>query len=104
METEYLSIPDDYRRLHHFVTLMADIMFINEVPFLITQSRKIRLYTIGHVPTRTAKQLGSSVKKIVNLYARHGFTVNVILMDSEFKKIVEEVPLWKSIQQLFGNM
>ena len=62
VETEYLSIPDAFYWLHHFVTLTDDVMFINEVPFLTTQSRKIRLYTIEHVPTRTAKQLGSSVK------------------------------------------
>ena len=45
-----------------------------------------------HIPSRTANQLGSSLIKIVNFYTRRGFFVNVILMDQEFDKIVDEVP------------
>ena len=45
-----------------------------------------------HTPSRTAKQLGSSITKVVNLYARGGFVTNTVLMDQEFDKIVDEVP------------
>ena len=45
---ETLSIPRDFYKLHHFVTLTADIMFVNGVPFLTTLSRKIKLQTIEH--------------------------------------------------------
>ena len=45
VETDYLSIPDNYHRLHRFVTLTADVMFVDGVPFLVTLSRKIRLLT-----------------------------------------------------------
>ena len=34
-----------------------------------------------------AGQLAKSIKKIVKLYARDGFTVNLCLMDMEFDKI-----------------
>ena len=87
VETEYLSIPDDYRRLHHIVTLTTDILFVNGVPFLVTLSRKIRFLTAEHIPSRTAKQLGSSLMKIVNFYQRCGYVVNVIMMDQELDKV-----------------
>ena len=76
---DIVSITSDY---HCFVsvTLTADVMFVNGMSFLITLS------------WRSAKQLGSSLTKIVNLYARGGFIVNVVLMDQEFDKIVDEVP------------
>ncbi|KAL7526687.1 hypothetical protein ACHAXR_001602, partial [Thalassiosira sp. AJA248-18] len=68
-------------------------MFVNGVTFLITLSRRIRLFTAEHVPSRTAKQLGSSLIKVVKgLYARNGYTVNTILMDLEFEKVKEECP------------
>ena len=38
-----------------------------------------------------AKQIGSSITKVVNLYARGGFVINIVLMDQEFDKIVDEV-------------
>ena len=33
---EYLRILRDYYRLHRFVTLTADVMFVNGLPFLTT--------------------------------------------------------------------
>ena len=74
------------------MTLTSDVMFVNGMPFLITLSRRIRLLTVEHIPSRTAKQLSSSLTKIVNLYARGGFVVNVVLMHQEFGKIVDELP------------
>ena len=36
VNTELLDIPDDYHRLYRFVTLIADVMFVNGLPFLVT--------------------------------------------------------------------
>ena len=90
---EYLDIPRDYYRLHHFVTLTADVMFVNGLPFLTTLSRDIRFGTAEHVPSRTAKQLAKSLMKVVKLYAMGGFVVRNVLMDGEFEKIKPEVTL-----------
>ena len=69
-------------------------MFVNGVAFLVTLSRDIRLFTAEHVPSRTAKQLGSSLMKVVQqLYGRGGYVVNCILMDLEFEKVKDECPL-----------
>ena len=96
VENEIISIPRDYYELHKFVTLCADVMFVNGVAFLSTFSRDIRFFTAEHVPSRTAKQLGSSLKKIIRLYAKGGFVVRLILMDGEFAKVEDELPLVQS--------
>ena len=94
VDTDTLGIPDDFHRLHRFITLVGDVMFVNGVAFLITLSRRIRLFTAEHVPSRTAKQLGSSLMKVVKgLYARNGYVVQTILMDLEFEKVRDECPL-----------
>ena len=33
---EYLEIPRDYYRLHHFVILTVDVIVVNGLPFLTT--------------------------------------------------------------------
>ncbi|KAL7531476.1 hypothetical protein ACHAXR_004069 [Thalassiosira sp. AJA248-18] len=38
--TDKLGIPDDFHRLHHFVTLVEDVMFVNGVTFLVTPPDK----------------------------------------------------------------
>ena len=93
VETEFIPIPRDFYELHKFVTLTADVMFVNGVAFLTTLSRKIRLFTIEHVPSHTAKQLSSSLNKIVQLYAMGGLIIHAILMNMEFEKVQDELDL-----------
>ena len=78
-----ITIQSDYHRFVAVTLMMADVMFVNGLPFLTTLSRTIRLRTSEYLPTRTAPQLGSSLMKIVRLYARGGFVVKVIFMDKE---------------------
>ena len=82
-----------FHRLHKFVTLTADVMFVNGIAFLTRLSRKIRFLTMKHVTIHMDAQLSSSLKKIGRVYARVGFTVNVILMDVEFGKVTDELDL-----------
>ena len=58
-----VSIPNDFYRLHHFVTLVADVFYVNGVTFLMTLSRKIKLYTAEHIPSRKACVLADSLKR-----------------------------------------
>ena len=75
IESEYLGIPRDFYRLHHFVTLTADVMFVNGLAFFTTLGRDIRFGTAEYVPSRTAKQLAKSLMKIVKVYTLCGFVV-----------------------------
>ena len=90
---EYLGIPNDFYRLHHFFILTADVMFVNGIPLFTTLSRDIIFGTAEHVPSRTAKQLYKSLIKIVKLYAMGGFIVRNVLMDGEFEKVKPEVEI-----------
>ena len=65
-------------------------MFVNGIPFLVTLLRKIKMLTAEYLPSCTAKQLSSSLTKIVKVYARGGFIVRLVLMDMEFEKIKDD--------------
>ena len=69
---EGVHIPDGFHRLHRFVTLVADVFFVDGVAFLMTLSRRIRLTTVEHVPARGAQILSDSLKKTLRIYARGG--------------------------------
>ncbi len=90
--TDYIKIPRDLFTNHNRVTLVADVMFVNLVPFLVSASRNINLITIKHAPDQKASKLGYLLECIVCVYARAGFTVQTILMDNEFNKIKDHVP------------
>ena len=41
-----MKITRDFYRVHKFVTLAADVMFVKSIPFLVTFSRNIILINI----------------------------------------------------------
>jgi len=91
VQPDYVEIPKDFLLLHRSVTLVADVMFVNNVPFLITMSRGIKFITVEHVKSRTAKQLSRSLVRIMQLYSRGSMIVQTILMDMEFDSTVNEL-------------
>jgi hypothetical protein len=58
VETDYVKIPRELMAFHENVTLVADVIFVNSIPFLVSASRNINLITIEHAPKRTASKLG----------------------------------------------
>ena len=87
-----ISIPEDFYRLHKIVTITADVMFISSIPFLVTFSKKVKLGTAEFVPNRSTRMLDKSLWKVLMVYARGGFFVNLALMDKEFDKIKYIIP------------
>ena len=89
VEIDVVGIARDFYALHKFVTLVGDVMFVDGLPFMSTRSREIRFGTVELLPSCTAPQLGSSLMKIVKLYAMRGFVVRCVLMDMEFESVKE---------------
>ena len=60
-----------------------------------THSRKIDFTTVEYLPRRTARQLADALRNGMLIYARGRFHVRHVLMDMEFEKVKDLVPLWK---------
>eukprot|EP00804_Cyclotella_cryptica_P019093 CCRYP_021211-RA/>CCRYP_021211-RA protein AED:0.16 eAED:0.16 QI:0/0/0/0.66/1/1/3/0/1057 len=90
--TDVVAVPRDFVRLHKFVTLTADIMFVNGIPFLLTRSRGIQLITVEFLPRQTAKIIGEKLTRVLQLYQRADFVVQTALMDKEFDAVADQCP------------
>ena len=53
--TDYVAIPRDFMKLHTHVTLVADVMFVNNITFLVTLSRGVKFVIAEHVKSLTGK-------------------------------------------------
>jgi hypothetical protein len=78
--------------MHKYVTLVADIMFVNGLPFLVTSSRGISLVMIEFLSSQTAKCSAITYKRVKRVYGTVGFIVQVDLMDTEFDKLKVILP------------
>ncbi len=90
--TDYVDIPRALIGVNSHITVAADVVFVNKVPFLVSVLRNINLVTIEHAPQRNAAKLGSLIHQIVWSYSRASFTIQTILMDKEFEKVRDHVP------------
>jgi hypothetical protein len=80
--TDYVETPKAILDLNKDVTLTADVMFVDGIPFLVTTSRKIKFTTSEYVPRRTKPILIKSLKKVLNIYHQRGFKVVTTMMAS----------------------
>jgi len=87
-----VQIPEDFVQLHKYVMLVADVMFVNGLPFLVTSSRGLSLVTIEHLPSRTDKCLVQTLERVFRIYLTTRFIVQAMMMDMEFEKLRPLMP------------
>ena len=89
---ERIRIPRDFRCFQKSETLVADVFFVNNIPFLVTLSSKIRFVTVEHIGTQIATQLSNSLAKACRLYGRTSYSVEAIFLDMEFEPVEAIMP------------
>ena len=67
-----MQIPWDFVKLQKNVTLVADVMFVNGLPFLVTSLGGLSIITIEHLKSRTAKRLVQTLVRVFRKYATSG--------------------------------
>jgi hypothetical protein len=86
-----IPIPAPILLHHRDVTLCADFLFVQGIPFFHTISRNIRYRTLASVPDRSKKTILHETKRAINLYSSRGFVVHGMHCDNEFSCIKDEV-------------
>jgi hypothetical protein len=71
---EYL-IPQEIMEKYRDVTICADIIFINKIPFLVTISRGIKFEMEETLANRKQATVVAAFKSVKGIYARRGFQV-----------------------------
>ena len=86
------SVPEIYRK----VILAIDIMYINDIPFLITISRNIQFGSAQALPNETYKSIYNALQKIIKVYSHYGFTITHILGDGQFENM-DTSKIWPGV-------
>ena len=79
--TDYVDVPTAVLDSNSDITLSADILFVNCIPFYATISRHIKFTTVKAIPSRKLPQLIKSTQSVLDLYSQHGFKVTTTLME-----------------------
>ena len=68
VDSDSVQISRGFQLLHTSVTLVANVLFVNGIPFLITISRNLRFVNVKYIQYRTANQLIRSLNKFYSIY------------------------------------
>ena len=72
---------------HNDIELTVDVMFVNQIPFVVSLSRNIVFGTSQFTKRRTGRNLLKCIKKIFNLYKARNFRIKSLYMDREFEPL-----------------
>ena len=79
-------LPELIKR-HPGITITMDILFVNNMPFLLSMSQGLEFMTIEALPNRQIKTIKEKISTICTLYQGRGFIVDSIYADSEFEPL-----------------
>ena len=85
-------MPSELLKRHPVVTIMMDILFINNMAFLLSMSRGLKFMTVESLPNRHVKTIKEKVLTICTLYQGCGFVVHSIYADLEFELLKPDFP------------
>jgi Reverse transcriptase (RNA-dependent DNA polymerase)/Zinc knuckle len=85
VEAIVTDVPCSIYERYKDVTVCADIMKVNGIPFLVSISRGIRFGTVEMVERKSAKVVLKAIQQIKQIYAKRGFNLHTLVMDGEFE-------------------
>jgi len=69
----YNELPTDILEKHGDITLAVDIMYINEIPFVITTSRAIHFRSAELIKSEKILTIMIALKQVIYAYKARGF-------------------------------
>ena len=66
--SNYMETPEDILSMITGLEVLVDIMFVDNLAFLVSVSKRLNFTTIEYIPNRSKKELARSNNKILYLY------------------------------------
>ena len=82
---KYNELPTDILEIHGDVTLAVDIMYINEIPFMMTTSRAIHFGMAELIKNEKISTIMIALKQVIEAYKARGFHIRHKLVDGQYR-------------------
>mmetsp|Transcript_9738 Transcript_9738/g.19457 ORF Transcript_9738/g.19457 Transcript_9738/m.19457 type:complete len:385 (+) Transcript_9738:661-1815(+) len=83
----YVDIPLEILTCNLDVVVVADLMFVNGLPSLVSISHHITLIAVSYMPSQTSADLCKGMLQIVSVYCCRGLTVTTAMVDNQFNPL-----------------
>ena len=84
-------VPPDILLNHSKIHLCVDVCFVNNIAFLVTISRHIKLRTVDHLPDTQQSTVLKSLQQVSRIYTSRGFSIDYIHADSGYRGLEHDL-------------
>jgi hypothetical protein len=88
-----VPVPDDILRTYRRVTMGADVMYVNKIPFLVTSSGHLHFGTAKVLVNLKHSTILNAIKGVQSVYGQRGFMIDWLLLDGGFAALRNDVQL-----------
>jgi hypothetical protein len=85
--------PDDILRTYRRVTMGADVMYVNKIPFLVTSSSHLHFGTAKVQVNLKHSTILNAIKGVQSVYGQRGFMIDWLLLDGGFAALRNDLQL-----------
>ena len=106
VKRDSVKILMDLLKLHKEVLLTLDIVFVNNISFILTLSRKICFTAVNHLADRMVPQIFAAFKEIYQYYLHCGFCITTVNSEGKFallQSLIESLPYGPMINLASAN-
>ena len=75
VQTEYIEIPDSLRERTGKLMVSDDVMFVTNIPFVVSFSSGVNFKMVEYVSQRLKTALANYIVKIFQFYKNNGYTI-----------------------------
>ena len=87
VSAQTMEVPPSILTHYGNVQLAADILHVNDVPFLTSIANHLHYGTSNAVDNLQAPTLEAGLKNVIHSYAIRGFSIGIIFLDIQFKSL-----------------
>ena len=82
--SNYEAIPKQIKDKMKTIELSIDVMFVNQILFVISLGKNMKFTTIENVVDRKAATLLKALRSIKSVYTNKNIFINKLFMDNKF--------------------
>lgn len=87
VKTSFTEIMD----IHKYITLSANLMFVNKIPFFNTISDNVKFGITDYVLNNKGNTLYTSLLQVINIYKMQGFQTTHIKTNRQFELMMAKL-------------
>ena len=89
--SDYISIPPEILDKNSNLDITTDLVFVNNIPVLVTLGQQVKYTTIENLPNRWEMTLLKGIRLVISLYNKQKYSISTMFMKNGYEVLEAEI-------------